>query len=84
MQQRYIISAIYEKDAKTPKESDQFRIGRTGTISFLCKGASMCFEYDSEDNIGTFLKTSWVEMFNETEEDMCVYTENSVYILEKI
>jgi len=79
MQQRYIIGAVYEKDAKTPKESAQHTIGRTGLISYLEINTPMWFEYDSEELKGKAMRTSYVEKFEETDGGIWVYTENSTY-----
>jgi superfamily II DNA/RNA helicase len=80
--EKYIIGAIYEKDCTTPKESHQHRVGRTGTLALLEKGCSMWFVYDEPKDKA--LQTSRVEKFNEDDNRVWVYTENSVYRLDKI
>jgi hypothetical protein len=80
--EKYIIGAIYEKDATTPKESHQFRVGRTGTLALLEKGCSMWFVYDEPKDKA--MQTSIVQDINETDYGVWVYTENSVYRLDKM
>jgi hypothetical protein len=84
MQERYKIGAVYEKDAKTPKESAQHVIGRTGILTLLQENAPMYLDYDTEELKGYCLRTSFVEMFEENDNGIWVYTENSVYRLDKI
>jgi hypothetical protein len=80
--EKYIIGAIYEKDCTTSKESHQFRVGRTGIVLVLEKGCSMWFVYDEpKDRV---LQTSRVLDIDETDYGVWVYTENSVYRLDKI
>ena len=84
MNQRYIIGAVYKKDAGTPKESAQHIIGRTGLIEFLEKDSPMWFEYDSEELKGQAMRTSFVEKFDENDNGIWIYTENSVYRFDTI
>jgi hypothetical protein len=82
--EKYIIGAIYEKDATTAKESHQFRVGRTGTIELLIENCPMFFEYLDEELVGKCLRTSFVERFDEDDGGLWIYTENSTYRLDKI
>lgn len=84
MQQRYMIGAVYEKDAKTPKESAKYAIGRTGTIAHLQENTPMWFEYDTEELKGKAMRTSYVEWIDKGEGSIWVHTANSVYRLNEI
>ena len=86
MQQRYIIGAVYEKDAKTPKESAQHIIGRTGKLDldYLELDTPMWFEYDCEELKGKAMRTSWVKWIDKGEGSIWVHTENSVYRFNEI
>ena len=75
------ISAIYEKDNKTPKESHQFRVGREGSIFHLSEGRPMILEYS---NTGGYLHTSTVEQIDEDDNGLWITTRNTVYVLDKI
>lgn len=82
MIQKYVIGAIYEKDGETPKESHQFRVGRTGKIDWLHKGQFMFFNYDFDTSKS--LKTSPVEDYAEDDNGIWVYTEDSIYRFDSI
>jgi hypothetical protein len=75
------ISAILEKDDKTPKESHQYRTNRTGRIFMLNLNAPMFFTYS--DGHGTYI-TSTVEDFQEDDCGITVTTKNSIYRLDAI
>jgi hypothetical protein len=75
----YQIKAIYEKDYITPKESHQFRVGRTGEIYGIQIGYPLFFMY----NELKCLKTSPVESVDVDENDVVVVeTENTIYEFE--
>jgi len=80
--EKYIIGAIYEKDCTTLKESHQFRVDRTGITLVLEKGYSMWFVYDEPKDKA--MRTSIVENIEESDNGLWVYTENSVYRLDRI
>jgi len=70
------IGAIYEKDKITLKESDQFRVGRTGTIENLNIGTPLYFKYTENSKM---LMTSFVIDYQEDEYGISIETENSCY-----
>jgi hypothetical protein len=77
----FIIGVILERDGETPKESHQFRVGRTGRIANLNENTPMFFEY--LDGHGT-LATSNVIEFQEDDYGLWVTTENSMYRLDDL
>jgi len=77
----FTIGAIYEKDGKTPKESHQFRVGRTGKIGNLNDGTPMYFEYS--DGHGTLVTSNVIEI-EEDKYGVIVTTENTVYRLDDL
>lgn len=76
------IVGIYEKDFKTKKPNVQYRVGRVGEILPLQIGCKMMFAYESP--LEGVLHTSPVVDWGESEYDVTVETENTVYYFEKL
>ena len=76
----YKIGAIFERDGITQKASHQYRVGRTGHITFLKEGRGMLFAYDTQRT----LHTSKVVDIAEDDHGVFITTLNSVYRLDEI
>ena len=76
---KYKIGAIFENDAETPKVEYQYRVDRTGYITFLEENKPLLFTY--EDGHGT-LTTSNVKTIDETDYGVWISTQNTVFRLD--
>jgi hypothetical protein len=82
---RFKVNCIYEKDGKTIKESYKFIFNKEIIILNLNLDENLCF-YESDELTRTvpFVRTTAVKRINESDFQIKVFTENSIYVFDKL